>query len=175
MHAVDNTFSYPLPVGAVIKLSPFIYWDKNNNGIYDSADVRLDNLANSMDPNGAKQQFPTVNTPPTISYVPDANIDTLIAQPPPVTFTVASFSWAGADFDGDETIAGYRISLNDSTFSNPLLVPASVTTITLSVPRARSDAALTSTVSADVFTGVSPNLHNIGTLAGMNLDANNKL
>jgi hypothetical protein len=174
VHAIDNTFTYPLPVGAVIKLSPFVFWDKNNNGIFDSTDVRLDNLSSSMDPNGAKQRFPTVNTPPTISYVPDANVDTLYAQPPPITFTVASFSWAGADFDGNETIAGYQISLNDSTFANPLVVSSSVTTITLSVPRDRSDAA-GSTVTADVLTGVSPNLHLVGTLAGLNLDGNNKL
>ena len=45
VRTVDNTFSYPLPVGAVIKLSPFIYWDKNNNGIYDSADVRLEQFS----------------------------------------------------------------------------------------------------------------------------------
>ena len=54
-------------------------------------------------------------------------------------------------------------------------MPASVTTITLSVPRARSDAALTSTVSADVFTGVWPKYSQCRYLSGLNLDANNKL
>lgn len=175
VHAIDNTMKYPLSVGAKIKLSPFPYWDVNGDGIFDSPDIRLDNLLNSMDANGAKQRFPTKNTPPTINYVPDDADNTVYAQPPPVTFTVASFSWEGHDFDGDETITGYRISLNDSTFAHPLVVSSKVTTVTLSVPRARSDSASTSSVAADVLFGTSPNLKKLGTLSGMQMDANNIL
>lgn len=175
VHAVDNTMKYPLRVGAKIKLSPFPYWDINSDGIFNSTDIRLDNLLNSIDVNGAKQRFPTKNSPPTINYVLDDADNSVFAEPPPITFTVASFSWIGHDFDGDETIQSYRISLNDSTFANPLVVSSAVTTITLSVPRGMSDTATTSTVNADVLFGTSPNIRKIGVLTGLRLDANNAL
>ena len=175
VHAVDNTFNYPLLAGSIVRLTPFPYWDQNGNGIFDGTDVRLNTLADAMDPNGAKLRFPTVNTPPTIDYVFDTANDTMYAQPPAQTFTVAGFSWVGHDFDGDETISSYRISLNDSLFSNPFTVPSSVTTITLAVPRSTSDAAVSSTVDADVYLGTSPNLHKVGTISGLRLDANNSL
>jgi hypothetical protein len=174
IHAVDNTFNYSLPIGAIVKLSPFPYWDKNGNNTFDGGDVTLSALSGAMDPRGALQQFPTVNTPPTLDYVYDASDPTVIAQPPKQTFTVASFSWVGHDLDGDGTIKGYQLSLNDSTFSNPFIVSSNVTTITLSVPRARSDVA-TSTVDADVLTGTSPGLRTLGTIPGLKLDANNIL
>jgi hypothetical protein len=174
VHAIDNTFSDPLPVGSLVRLMPFPYWDKNGNGIFDGTDMQLSTLVDAMDPNGAKQRFPTINTPPTIEYVFDTANDTLYAQPPQQTFTVAGFSWVGHDFDGDETIASYRISLNDSLFANPLVVRPSVTTITIAVPRSISDASA-STAVADVYSGTSPNLHKEGTLSGLRLDAKNVL
>jgi hypothetical protein len=175
VRAIDNTFNYSLPVGSNVKLSPFPFWDKNGDGLFDSADVRFDDFENSLDMNGAQQQFPTKNTPPTINYVADVLNDTVYAQPPQITFTVAAFSWEGHDFDGDETIASYRLSLNDSTFANPLVVPSNVKTVTLAVPRGRSDSATSSLVDADVLFGTSPSLRKIGTLPGLRLDAANAL
>ncbi len=175
VHAVDNTFTYSLPPGSIIRITPFPYWDQNDNGIFDGTDIRLNTLADAMDPNGAKQRFPTINTAPEIDYVFDSANDTMYAQPPAQTFTVAGFSWVGHDFDGDETIASYRISLNDSLFSHPFTIPSSVTTITLAVPRSVSDAAISSTVDADVLWGKSPNLHKAGTISGLHMDANNTL
>ncbi len=174
LHSVDNTFKYPLPVGARIKLLPFPYWDQNGDNVFDGGDVRLDGLRGAMDPLGAQQRFPTINTPPTLDYVYDASDPTTIAQPPQVTFTVASFSWIGHDLDGDQTIKSYRISLNDSTFSSPITISSNTTTITLSVPRSRSDAA-TSTVDADILVGTSPNLRTVATIQGLKLDATNRL
>jgi hypothetical protein len=173
VHAVDNTFATPLPAGSTIRLDPFPYWDKNRDGTFDSTDIRLDGLLSAMDLHGATQRFPTKNTPPTIVYVADAANDTVYAQPPLVSFTVAAFSWAGHDFDGDETIASYRLSLNDSTFANPLVVSSNVTTVTVSVPRGRSDSASSSAVEADVLFGTSPNLKKLGTLPGLKMDAMN--
>jgi hypothetical protein len=179
VRAIDNSYGGSLTVGVHVKLNtattstPFL--DKNQNGIFDSTDVSLPGLTDAMDPNGAKQQFPTSNTAPTIAYVYDTNNDTLYAQPPLQTFTVAGFSWAGSDYDGNETIASYQISLNDSLFTNPLSVSSSVTTVTLAVSRSVSDAATSSTVSADVYSGTSPGLHKEGTLSGMKLDAENHL
>lgn len=174
LHAVDNSLDHALPVGAIIRLSPFPYWDKNDNNTFDLGDEKLNDLASAMDPLGARQRFPIVNTAPTLDYVYDASDPTTVAQPPKQTFTVASFSWAGHDLDGDETIKRYRISLNDSTFANPFLVSSGVTMITLSVPRARSDAS-TSTVDADVLVGTSPGLRALGSIPGLRLDANNIL
>ena len=175
VRAIDNSFRTPLPVGAKVRMIPFPYWDKNGNGVFDpSTDLKLDGLVGAMDPHAAKLAFPTINTPPTIDYVYDLSKPTSIAQPPPRTFTVASFSWIGHDLDGDETIKSYRISLNDSTFANAFTVASSVTTVTLAVPRLRSDAA-GSTVSADVLVGTSPNLRNLGSVNGLKLDAQNSL
>ena len=175
LRAIDNTFRYPLPVGAEVRLTPFPYWDQNGNGAYDAGvDVKLDGLTGAMDPNGAEQRFPTINTPPTIDYVYDLFNASAIAEPPPVTFTVASFSWVGHDLDGDATIQSYKLSLNDSTFSHTVSVSSNITTVTLAVPRSRSDAAST-TVDADVLVGTSPNLRTVGTLAGLKLDSDNTL
>jgi hypothetical protein len=173
VHAVDNTFAFPLPVGSIVRLDSVPYWDRNHDGQFDTTDIRLDDLLNAMDLNGAIQRFPTRNTPPTIHYVADALNDTAYAQPPLVSLTVAAFSWIGHDFDGDETIASYRLSLNDSTFASPLIVSSNVTTITLSVPRGRSDSAISSTADADVLFGTSPALRKLGTLPGLKMDAMN--
>jgi hypothetical protein len=180
IHAIDNTFKHSLPVGAVVRLSPFLYWDKNGNNVFDGGDEKLNDLAGAMDPNGARQRFPTVNTVPTLDYVYDASDPTVIAQPPRQTFTVASFSWIGHDLDGDGTIRGYQVSLNDSTFANPFLVSSNVTTITLSVPRIRSDTATfqvngDTVVDADVLVGTSPGLRTLGSIHGLRLNANNSL
>ena len=180
LHAIDNTLKHPLAIGASIKLTPFPYWDKNGNNLFDAGDEKLDDLVGAMDPRGALQKFPTVNTPPTLDYVYDASDPTVIAQPPKQTFTVASFSWVGHDLDGDETIKSYRISLNDSTFGNPFVVSSSVTTITLSVPRSRSDTASArlnadTIVDADVLSGTSPGLRTLGIVHGLKLNADNIL
>jgi photosystem II stability/assembly factor-like uncharacterized protein len=41
VRAVDNTFQAPLPDHALIRYFPFPYWDKNENGSFDSTDQRL--------------------------------------------------------------------------------------------------------------------------------------
>jgi hypothetical protein len=175
IRAVDNSLQYDLADGDKIKLSPSPYVDRNQNGIYDAGDLVLDKISESLDGVGARQVFPVKNSRPLISYAPDDADNSVFAQPPPITFTVASFSWIGSDpIDGDETIAGYLISLNDSTFAQPISVSRTITTATLAVPRARSDAA-GSTVTADVLVGKSPNLKLIGSIPGLRLDAMNTL
>jgi len=175
VHAIDNTLKYSIPIGASIKLNPFIYWDKDKSGNYNGGDVQLPDLVSSIDLAGAKQQFPIVNTPPTMSYVLDDADNSVNAFPSPTTYTVAGFAWKGHDFDGDETIFTYRLSLNDSTFTQPMVIHSSITVITLSVPRGRSDSSLTGIVYADVLIGRSPNARKIGSLSGLKLDANNVL
>ncbi len=174
IRSIDNTFDVILPEGALIKLYPHCYWDKNNNNIFDADDIELPTLMSALDLKGAKQKFPIKNSPPTLLYVPDEADPMVYAEPPKVTFTVASFSWKGKDIDDDETIVSYRISLNDSAFTSPVTVSSSITTITLAVPRSRSDGA-TTVVDADVLIGTSPNLITIGRLSGLRLNDTNKL
>jgi hypothetical protein len=175
IRAIDNSFGLQLPRGAIVRFTPQPYWDVNANGVMDAGDVALPQLPGATDPKGALQQFPLKNSPPSISLVHDPANPTRYILPPDTTFTVASFAWQGSDPDGDETIASYRIALNDTTkASNWLSLPPTATTVTLMVPRSRSDAASTS-VSADVYSGSYPTLRFLGQVPGMKLNATNVL
>ena len=70
VRAIDNNFK-GLPQDAHVHLMPKPYWDKNANDILDSNDVELMDLLGAMDPIAAKQQFPTINSPPMVSYLRD--------------------------------------------------------------------------------------------------------
>jgi len=175
IRAVDNTFGFQIPRGAIVKFTPQPFWDVNANGLFDAGDIALPQLSGATDPKGALQQFPIKNSPPSISLVRDPANPTQYILPPDTTFTVASFAWQGSDPDGDETIASYRIALNDTTkASSWLSLSASATTVTLMVPRSRSDAA-TAVVAADVYSGSYPTLHFLGQVPGMKLNATNVL
>jgi hypothetical protein len=60
-----------------------------------------------VDPTPASMLYPTINTPPAMSF--DANFGI-----PDTTFPVATFRWNGFDPDGIETIKYYYWSLNDT-------------------------------------------------------------
>lgn len=173
VRAVDNSFE-GLPEGAVIRLSPKPFWDRNRNGVEDAGDIALPGLMDAMDPAGARQKFPIRNSPPLVEFLKDPADPTRTIQQPETTFTVASFSWVGSDPDGNETIASYRISLNDTVTNGWLTIPSNVTLVTLSVPRARSDGA-TGEVEADVYSGIFPTLRLLGTVRGLRLNAPNVL
>lgn len=173
VRAVDNTFD-PLPVGAAVRLSPRPYWDKNQNGMLDAGDQELPSLVGSMDQAGARRKFPIRNSPPSVEFLRDPVDPTRTIQQPETTFTVASFSWAGADPDGNETISSYRISLNDTSTNGWLTIPANLSLVTLVVPRERSDPA-TGEIDADVMSGIFPSLRLIGPLRGLRLNATNVL
>lgn len=176
VRAVDNTFD-GLPKQSIVRLHPSPYHDTNNNGVFDGGDVALPTLRGAMDPAGASLAFPIKNTPPTIAFLPNPNDPSLALRQPDFTFTVATFGFKGSDFDGDNTLANYRIALNDT--SNPanwLNIPLRDTVITLVVPRARSDAALPGagvTVTADVYGGRFLGRQLLGQLPGLRLDAAN--
>jgi len=173
VRAVDNSFKL-LPEGASVRLTPQPYWDQNVNGVFDAGDVPIAALTGAMDPVAARLVFPTKNTPPSLSYLVDPVDPTRIIQPPESTFTVASFSWTATDPDGDETIIGYRFALNDSSSTAQWFdIAASVTMVTLMVPRARSDNNSTGFASADVFSGSYPNMHLLGIVNGLRLNAQN--
>ncbi len=172
IRAIDNTFS-GLQAGAKVRLWPKPYWDKNENGILDSGDKELSSLTASMDPVGAKQQFPIKNTPPTVAFAEDPIEQTTIQQPE-TTFTVATFGWTGSDVDGDETIAGYRFGLNDTSTGSWFSVSSGVKMVTLIVPRSVSNPAEeNATVSADVYSGTFPDMKYLGKVSGMKLNSKN--
>jgi hypothetical protein len=171
VRSVDNTFD-PLPEGAIVRLSPDPYWDRNGNGIYDDGDVKIPALVGALDPAGARQKFPIRNSPPRVDFLKDPSDPTRTIEQPETTFTVASFSWVGTDPDGNETIASYRISLNDTAANGWLTIPSTVTLITLNVPRSRSDGA-NGEVEADVYSGIFPSVRLVGTVRGLRLNATN--
>ena len=176
VRAVDNGFR-SLNHQSIVRMSPTPFWDKNDNGVFDpSVDVLLPDLTSSVDPMGAVQTFPVRNTPPTIVFAmnPYSVADTL--KQPDTTYTVATFAFKGSDPDGDNTLAKYRIALNDSSSGASWLeLPTRDTIVTLVVPRGRSDSA-GSAVDADVYGGASfLSRRLINRLPGLRLDALNKL
>ncbi len=174
VRSVDNTFKGGLAPGARVRLTPEPYQDQNGNGVRDASEPLIAGLVGSYDAAGARQVFPTKNSPPEVNYMTDPADPTVTIQQPETTFTVATFSWTSADPDGESTIASYRIALNDTSTASWRTLPASVTTVTLSVPRTRSDGAAT-VVDADMYSGVSPNLFFLGTIPGLRLNARNEL
>jgi hypothetical protein len=121
------------------------------------------------------QTFPIRNTPPTISFLPNPNDISIAQRLPDTSFTVITLGFKGADADGDNTLASYRIALNDSG-PNAVWTNVSLrdTIVTLVVPRARSDVAA-STVTADLYSGSFLGRRLIGQVQGLRLDATNVL
>ncbi len=177
VRAVDNTFKSAslLPVGAIIRMLPEPYWDIDTNGVYDGNDIALKDIQSAADPKGAILLFPIRNTPPTVQFAANP-VDSSVIQQPDTTFTVATFSWVGHDLDGDNTITGYRIALNDtSSPSSWCTITGSPKFVTLAVPRSVSDQTTTDTVSANVYTGTYPNLQWRGAISGLRLNNSNAL
>lgn len=174
--AVDNTFKENtlLPEGAIIRLIPQPYWDKNLNKIYDGGDVLLSSLNSAIDTKSATQLLPIKNTPPKVFYSVNP-IDSATIQQPDTTFTVATVSWYGTDVDGDNTISNYRIALNDTGSSKRWFsISGAVKLVTLIAPRSVTNGA-TGEVDADVYTGTFPSMQLRGKISGLKLDANNIL
>jgi hypothetical protein len=175
VRAVDNTFQ-GLPNQSIVRLTPQPYVDNNRNDILDAGDQQLTNLLSAADPLGATLAFPIRNTKPTIAFSPNPNNGAALRQPD-TTYTVATFAFKGTDLDGDNTIAGYRIALNDTTNqANWLAIPLRDTIVTLVVPRARSDAAPPGSgvqVAADVYGGRFLGRRLIGQVPGLRLDGQN--
>jgi hypothetical protein len=153
---------------------PSPYWDRNDNGLYDSGDLLLPDLAGAVDPRGAVQTFPIRNTPPSVAFASNPLDPTSILRQPDTTYTVATFAWNGSDPDGNNTLQSYRIALNDTT--QWLTVSLRDTIVTLVVPRSRSDAAPDvrgTPVTVDVWSGSFLGRRFIGQLPKMFLDAPN--
>ncbi|MGA7159762.1 MAG: hypothetical protein WBZ48_02090 [Bacteroidota bacterium] len=178
VRSVDNTFEQSplLPEGAIVRMTPKPYWDKDTNGIYDAGDVSLSNIEAAADPKGAILLFPIRNTPPTVQFAANP-VDSSTIQQPETTYTVATFSWVGHDADGDNTIVSYRIALNDtSSPTSWVTLSSKASLVTIAVPRSVSDGAPDNgIVTASVYTGVFPGLQYQGTISGLKLNAQNVL
>lgn len=154
------------------------FWDRNNNGLFDSLDESLPQLVGAADPRGANQRMPLRNSKPQVRFADDPVDPSRPGglEQPETTFTAATFAWVGTDFDGDETISEYRIALNDTSDSTRLVtLPQNVRLITLFVPRMRSDLA-SGEVDADVYNGNFGTFSSrppIRTLHGLKLDSLN--
>ncbi len=184
VRAVDNTFANNLPDQAVIRFVPTRgstsapFWDVNENGIFDSADVLLPTLRGAMDPAGASLGMPLLNQPPSVVWAQSANDPTVQMQQPETTYTAATFSWVGTDPDGDQTIASYELVLNDtSNHDNIVSLPGNVKLVSLVVPRSRSDVITgVQPVDADLWTGTfSTTRRLVGTIHNLRLDTLNTL
>jgi len=176
VRAVDNTFSQALPQQAMVRMASTPYWDRNENGIFDSNDIALPSLAGAVDKNFASLGLPLLNQPPTVAYAPNPNDPTITMQQPETTFTAATFAWIGSDPDGDNTIAFYDICLNDTSDTSRILtVPSNTKLVTLFVPRSRSDLFNTvADVDADVYGGTyATSRRLLGTLSHLRLDTLN--
>lgn len=137
---------------------PFI--DANGTGQYEPDEPFVDYGAIDATPAGV--QYLVKNTPPEIAFQFGSEV-------PAITLPVASFILEGTDVDGDETIAYYYISLNDTT--RWVRIPGSVSLLTLvgdldDLPRPE--------VSARALAG--DRLEDIGvSVPGLRLDATNVL
>lgn len=172
VRAVDNTFRASPDTGTV-RLAPAPYHDRNDNGLFDAGDEALPDLAGAVDPAGSVRVFPIRNTPPTIRYAPDPANSALTLTLPETTYTAATVSWIGADADGDNTIAEYRVALNDTADPGGwLTLRPRDTLITLVVPRSRSDNGAP-VVAADAYAGSFVGRQFLGTVQGLRLDALN--
>ncbi len=173
VRAVDNSFR-GLPNQSIVRMSPSPFWDRNDNGVFDSTDVLLPGLSTSADPAGAVQTFPIRNSPPTIAIANNPYDGSRVLKQPDTTFTVATFAFKGTDVDGDNTMTRYRIALNDTASpASWLSIPLRDTIVTLVVPRSRTDS-LNAIDYADVYGGNFLENRLIGRVPGLKMDALNK-
>jgi hypothetical protein len=172
VRAVDDAFP-GLPEHSSVRMLPFPFWDKNDNGVFDATDERLDALSQAVDPVGAVGTFPIRNTPPSIGLLPSPYDPSLVQRLPDTTFTVVTLGFKGSDDDGDNTLASYRIALNDTgATAQWVTVGLRDTILTLVVPRLRSDAA-GATVTVDLYSGSFLGRRLIGQVPNLRLDAEN--
>ena len=173
VRAVDDAFG-GLPEHSIVRMTPFPFWDKNDDGSFDGADQRLDELSAATDRVGAVLTFPIRNTPPAIGLLPNPKDAAITQRLPDTTFTVITLGFKGSDPDGDNTLASYRIALNDTAAGTAQWVTVALrdTILTMVVPRSRSDAA-GATVTADLYSGSFLGRRLIGQLPNLRLDASN--
>lgn len=79
----------------------------------------------TADPNGARQNYPIINTRPRVEFPVGTDV-------PDTTFTVATFNWSASDLDGDDTIAKFQYALDDTNTAAWNDLSANANSVTLS-------------------------------------------
>ncbi len=118
--AVDNSLKkYPAEGASVA------YSDANSNGHYDDGEVFI-GLEGATDPTPAGTGFPIRNTSPVVFWGTDTSANSSkLVQLPDTTFTFATFQFGASDLDGNETIAYFEYTLNDTSSTQWHKIPAS--------------------------------------------------
>lgn len=128
----------------------------------------IDNLgARSATP--ARAQYPVKNSPPTISFVYAPNGgNPLAGGNPRVSFPVLKYEWTATDPDGQSTLEGYELYLND-TLSTAYTLPAVFGSVIL-----RGINLTGTTTECEVFAGSNTNPLTLR-MQGMLLNDTNRL
>ncbi len=143
--------------GVNIGSEPYI--DANNNGRYDSGEKFTD--FGNIDPTPANSKFPIKNTAPTIKW-------NKLSVIPSETYPVITLGWEASDLDGDESIVGINIALNDT--NNFVTIKGTARLVTL---RCKSFND-TNPLMEILIDGLENNLQNVK-LPGLKLDNFNKI
>jgi hypothetical protein len=148
-----------------INLGSEPFTDINNNGIYDAGEPFID--IGDMDPNPASIRLPLKNSAPVVRFLTDRNNAVInIAE---TTFTVASFGWTATDLDGDNTISGIYVALNDT--SDKVILPGNTRFITIkATPPFNGDV-----VDAELYLGSSIGNPYHQKISGLRLNGENRL
>ncbi len=143
--------------GSNIGSEPYI--DANNNGRYDLGEEFTD--FGNIDPTPANSKFPIKNTAPTIKW-------NKLSVLPSETYPVITLGWDAADLDGDESIIGINIALNDT--NNFIKIKGSARLVTLRCKNYND----TNPLMEILIDGLENNLQS-EKLTGLKLNDNNKI
>ncbi len=135
------------------------YTDVNKNGRYDEGEPFVD-LGN-IDPTPASSKFPIKNTAPTLKF-------NKLSILPSESYPVITIGWETSDLDGDETIVGINLALNDT--NNYVTIKGSARLVTLRCKDFNDNNPLTEIL----IDGLEANLQSVK-LPGIKLDDNNKI
>lgn len=143
--------------GSNIGSEPYV--DANKNGRYDVGEVFTD--FGNIDPTPASSKFPIKNTAPTIKW-------NKLSVLPAETYPAITLGWEANDLDGDESIVGINIALNDT--NNFVTIKGTARLVTLRCKNYDSSNPLMDIL----IDGLETNLQNVK-LPGLKLDDNNKI
>lgn len=136
---------------------PFV--DANNNGTYDVGEKYTD--FGNIDPTPAILKFPIKNTAPVLKWTKTTII-------PSVSYPVMTLAWEASDLDGDESITGINIALNDT--NNYITLKGGTRLVTLRCTNFNS----ANPVMDILVNGLEANMFS-EKLAGIKLDDNNHI
>lgn len=142
-----------------INFGPEPFVDKNGDGKYNQDEIFFD--IGLIDPEPADLKFPIKNSAPAIGF----NSLTVL---PDTSYPIMTIGWDASDLDGDESIVKINIALNDTT--KFISLPGSTRLVML---RVRDFSNLNA--QAEVLINASEGHINPEKLAGLNLNANNRI